>query len=90
MNRDELKAKADELGIEYKKNIKTDKLEELINNAEPIVAAKEPEEKEIVVAEVVADYYENHPRRVIKLRGLLSRTFDPKERAKIISILNSI
>ena len=31
MTRDELKEKADELGIDYPKNIKTDKLKELLN-----------------------------------------------------------
>ena len=33
------------------------------------------------------NYYEGHPRREIKLRGLLSRTFEPKERSKIMKMI---
>lgn len=40
---------------------------------------------DIVGTEV--DYYEGHPRREIKLRGLLSRTLDTAEREKIAKIL---
>lgn len=35
----------------------------------------------------LVNYYEGHKRREIKLRGLLSRTFDPAEREKICKIL---
>ena len=33
------------------------------------------------------NYYEGHPRRLIKLRGLLSRTRDESEKIKIIQMI---
>ena len=42
---------------------------------------------ELEVAGTEADYYKGHPRRELKLRGLLSRTFDSDERNKIAKIL---
>ena len=33
------------------------------------------------------NYYEGHPRREIKLRGLLSRTRDTKERSKLMKMI---
>ena len=35
-------------------------------------------------------YYEGHPRRLIKLKGLLSRTRDDNERMKIIQMIVGI
>ena len=58
MTRDELKARAEELGLSYNSNIKTDALAELITNAENgltpeiVAAAKEAEE---VSKKLVAD-----------------------------------
>ena len=42
---------------------------------------------DLEVAGTEADYYKGHPRREVKLRGLLSRTFDTAEREKICKIL---
>ena len=39
------------------------------------------------VCGVESDYYLGHPRREIKLRGLLSRTYDRVEREKICKII---
>ena len=40
--------------------------------------------------ELVDDYYESSPRRAIKLKGLLSRTFDNDERNKIAGIIKEL
>jgi hypothetical protein len=33
------------------------------------------------------DYYQGHPRRLIKLEGMLTRTTDENERIKIIKLI---
>ena len=92
--RDDLKDKAISLGIEFENNIPTKKLEAKIAKKE---SGEEAESQDVVKAEVtkvasevVNDYYEGHPRRVTKLKGLLSKTFDNEERAKIASMINKI
>ena len=105
MTRDELKEKADALGFDYPSNMPTSKLEELVSNSaleeetnedntlveeEAKVALEVKSETETVVAEVVADYYENHPKRLLKLRGLLSRTHDEDERYKIKGMIRKL
>ena len=104
MTRDELKEKATELGIDFKGNIPTAKLEELVNGAsaedssesEPLVketvdiAVEVESEPETTASELVSDYYEGHPRRLIKLRGLLSRTHDNDEYYKISEMIRKL
>lgn len=97
MTRDELKAKATELEIEFPPNIPTAKLEELVaskwdiptGNA-PADDKKEDVKPKSVKAEVVNDYYEGHPRRIIKLKGLKSRTHDADERFKIERMIKEL
>ena len=50
---------------------------------------EELESKEVVQVEVVGEdnYYVGHPRRLIKLEGLLSRTFAEGERNKIRAMI---
>lgn len=53
-------------------------------------AKVETPDKEPIIAKICSnesDYYAGHPRRKIKLEGLLSRTFDPKERLHISNII---
>lgn len=103
--RDELKKEATELGLEFKDNIPTAKLQELVDWAKNpkddsdtkedttaddnyTIQAELAEQKEKV--EVVQDYYENHPRRIIKLKGLLSRTTDNDEFFKIKRMISDL
>lgn len=54
------------------------------------VEDKEPIELEILSTMPVGsqnDYYNGHPRRLIKLKGLLSRTTKESERIKIIQMI---
>ena len=47
-------------------------------------------DENVVVLEVMggeSTYYEGHPRRLIKLKGLLSRTEEGKERRKIYAMI---
>lgn len=46
--------------------------------------------EKVVILEVVGTeetYYAGHPRRLTKLKGLLSKTFDKNERIKIIQMI---
>lgn len=47
------------------------------------------DEARTIEVEIVGDnnYYVGHPRRLIKLQGLLSRTFDKDERAKVSKMI---
>lgn len=47
-------------------------------------------EKNTVIEPELIEYYEGHPRRDVKLRGMLSRTTDVAERDKIESILQGL
>lgn len=59
-----------------------------VESLEEKLFPKDPEAK-VVQLEVVGEgnYYVGHPRRIIKLRGLLSRTFDKAERDKILGMI---
>lgn len=53
-------------------------------------SCKKTDDKAAINLDIVgteSTYYEGHPRRDIKLRGLLSRTTDEQERIKIIQML---
>jgi hypothetical protein len=101
--RDMLKEEAKSLGLEFENNIPTTKLQELVDWAkDPETegsSVEEPENKYSIQeelaevkpqVEVVEDYYENHPRRIIKLKGLLSRTFDNDEYVKISRMISDL
>lgn len=50
-------------------------------------------EKKVIELELVgteSDYYQGHPKRLIKLKGLKSRTFDKHEQAKIQSMIDGL
>lgn len=50
-------------------------------------------EDEVVQLEVMGGaetYYDGHPRRATKLKGLLSRTFDKRERHKIRQLIMKV
>lgn len=92
--RDMLKTKAKDLGVEFQPNIPTNKLLDLVNEhlidiGEDMI---EPEVKEakVVKSELVEDYYESHPNRLVKLKGLMSRTTDAKEQIKIYSMIREL
>ena len=77
MTRDELKARAEELGLSYNSNIKTDALAELIMNAENgltpeiVAAAKEAEEvaKKLVADKPVETPVENKAKTVGQVKA---------------------
>ena len=77
MTRDELKARAEELGLSYNSNIKTDALAELITNAENgltpeiVAAAKEAEEvsKKLVADKPVETPVENKAKTVGQVKA---------------------
>ena len=77
MTRDELKARAEELGLSYNSNIKTDALAELITNAENgltpeiVAAAKEAEEvsKKLVEKPVKEEKVENKAKTVGQVKA---------------------
>ena len=77
MTRDELKARAEELGVSYNSNIKTDALAELITNAENgltpeiVAAAKEAEEvsKKLVADKPVETPVENKAKTVGQVKA---------------------
>lgn len=77
MTRDELKARAEELGLSYNSNIKTDALAELITNAENgltpeiVAAAKEAEEvaKKLVAEKPVEVAVENKAKTVGQVKA---------------------
>lgn len=77
MTRDELKVRAEELGISYNSNIKTDALAELITNAENgltpeiVAAAKEAEEvaKKLVAEKPVEVVVENKAKTVGQVKA---------------------
>lgn len=77
MTRDELKARAEELGLSYNSNIKTDALAELITNAENgltpeiVAAAKEAEEvaKKLVAEKPVEVVVENKAKTVGQVKA---------------------
>lgn len=77
MTRDELKVRAEELGLSYNSNIKTDALAELITNAENgltpeiIAAAKEAEEvaKKLVAEKPVEVVVENKAKTVGQVKA---------------------
>ena len=77
MTRDELKARAEELGLSYNSNIKTDALAELITNAENgltpeiVAAAKEAEEvsKKLVADKPVETGIENKAKTVGQVKA---------------------
>jgi hypothetical protein len=51
---------------------------------------EEEEETKVVELELCSDdndYYQGHPRRLIKLEGMLTRTTDENERIKIIKLI---
>ena len=95
--RDMLKAKAKDLGVDFQPNIPTNKLLDLVNEhlidigedmIEPEV--KEVKEAKVVKSELVEDYYESHPNRLVKLKGLMSRTTDAKEQIKVYSMIREL
>ena len=49
-----------------------------------------PKPVEVIELEVVGEgnYYKGHPRRLTKLKGLLSRTFDADERHRILLFID--
>lgn len=67
----------DEILDEIDTNMKS-RVEPAISKDKPITAE---------VCGVESDYYLGHPRRELKLRGLLSRTHDRVEREKICKII---
>ena len=77
MTRDELKVRAEELGLSYNSNIKTDALAELITNAENgltpeiVAAAKEAEEvaKKLVAEKPVEVVVENKAKTVGQVKA---------------------
>ena len=77
MTRDELKARAEELGLSYNSNIKTEALAELITNAENgltpeiVAAAKEAEEvaKKLVAEKPVEGAVENKAKTVGQVKA---------------------
>ena len=77
MSRDELKARAEELGLSYNSNIKTEALAELITNAENgltpeiVAAAKEAEEvaKKLVAEKPVEVAVENKAKTVGQVKA---------------------
>lgn len=77
MTRDELKVRAEELGLSYNSNIKTDALSELITNAENgltpeiVAAAKEAEEvtKKLVAEKPVEVVVENKAKTVGQVKA---------------------
>ena len=77
MTRDELKVRAEELGLSYNSNIKTDALAELITNAENgltpeiVAAAKEAEEvaKKLVAEKPVEVAVENKAKTVGQVKA---------------------
>ena len=77
MTRDELKVRAEELGLSYNSNIKTDALAELITNAENgltpeiVAAAKEAEEvsKKLVADKPVETPVENKAKTVGQVKA---------------------
>ena len=78
MSRDELKARAEELGLSYNSNIKTEALAELITNAEKglltseiVAAAKEAEEvvKKLVAEKPVEVAVENKAKTVGQVKA---------------------
>lgn len=77
MTRDELKVRAEELGLSYNSNIKTDALAELIMNAENgltpeiVAAAKEAEEvtKKLVAEKPVEVVVENKAKTVGQVKA---------------------
>ena len=83
MERNDIKAKADELEIDYANNLPTPKLVDLIVAETGEDVSVYIEAKPEVKAELVEEYYESHPNRKTKLRGLLSRTTDRDERTSI-------
>ncbi len=67
-------------------------LEEDIDSPETEVFVDDVIEKEDVIVQLEVlggedTYYDGHPRRLIKLRGLLTRTYDKNERAKIYNMI---
>ena len=97
----ELKSKAGKVRHESSckaKSVDFDELEENIAVIDaPTKEVTEPTNK-VVQLEVLGmggtysngsdnKYYEDHPRRLVKLQGLLSRTRDENERIKIIQMI---
>ena len=68
MTRDELKAKAEELGISYNSNIKTDALAELLSNAEQGITP-EIAEAEKAAEEVSKKLVEDKPKEEVKVEN---------------------
>ena len=68
------KAKAEEVGTVEDEEIVT--IEEV-----------KPKVVQLEVMNGEQTYYMGHPRRLVKLRGLLSRTHDRSERAKICNMI---
>ncbi len=91
----ELKSNAGRLAHERSckmKELESDiEVDEMLED-QPLMSAIAELKPEIVTLEVVGEdnYYVGHLRREIKLRGLLTRTYDAKERNKILQILLSI
>ncbi len=100
--RHEKSCKARDIGGQLEEDVGSHETEIYVDDVEtePILTTEESktdiEDDFITIVETVVQlevlggeetYYDGHPRRLIKLKGLLSRTHDRKERIKIHNLI---
>ncbi len=94
--RHENSCKARDIGGQLEEDVESPETELFIDDVNPTIIVEEldscgnPRGVNVVKLEVLggeSTYYDGHPRRLIKLKGLLTRTYDRNERAKIYNMI---